>query len=663
MKLLTVFFRDDEDEDEVKRLKQGLFGDTPSFLVTYKERRFDEEISLNNTGLNVVFSEELCKGIGVTSLSSLCVKDGCALIGFRGAQRVFERPFSLEKIRMKRVIEKALGTCCVSRVTSSKKKTVSIDGGVGIETNINPKGLSVLENDDVPHNYFVPRVRYRLVFEDGEGVVELVVNPSFSRRKIIKKKSDDEDLLGLFLEQCRRSTYDFFVPMKGEDTSRYSEVLRRSENSYDSETNSVFVGDTVVFCEDTSVLEKMMLLRQPFSVAKNPLSSLKSFMSRYESPSLSEDVKEKTERKKKDILRGVDGVKGGLVLEPEKGVHEDIHIFDYSSLYPSIIQAFNISEDTYLGTTDMLFKEKIKEFDVSKKDCVFVESNDELHVFRQDVDGVLKRVLDCLSTYRERAERSMSRNPYLARGKTVKLLMNSLYGLLYARRSDFYNPVLANIVTSQGRKLLRDVTTSIAEKNGYKVVYGDTDSVFLDIGLETGREAQRKLNQDLQLILPEHAKQYFDLDFEKRLRPFYINKKKRYFGFYNNELYVKGYESEKKDTPQSMKSILRDLYEARLEGKDVEEEYKKACKRLRTHNRKDFKINKKLGKHSEEYSTVPEHVKVLRENKEVRERGETVSYYYTKNGLCLSLEDEELDYEKYIKKYLDKTKEELHEEK
>ena len=86
----------------------------------------------------------------------------------------------------------------------------------------------------------------------------------------------------------------------------------------------------------------------------------------------------------------------------------------------------------------------------------------------------------------------------------IKILMNSFYGVLGTSACRFYDPRLANAITGFGQEVLLWCRARI-EAGGRRVLYGDTDSLFVEIGRRRsagrarGRRAPRRpsLNRDL----------------------------------------------------------------------------------------------------------------------------------------------------------------------
>ena len=174
--------------------------------------------------------------------------------------------------------------------------------------------------------------------------------------------------------------------------------------------------------------------------------------------------------------RGGAAYAGGLVLEPKKGLYDKyVLMMDFNSLYPSIIQEYNICFTT-----------------VAQPKC---DSDDPkapppAPTLPTDADStkvVLPQVIKKLVDRRREVKNMIKteRNPARAkqldiRQMALKLTANSMYGCLGFAASRFYAKPLAELTTLQGREILQS-TVDLAQGNlGRNVIYGDTDSIMIN---------------------------------------------------------------------------------------------------------------------------------------------------------------------------------------
>ncbi|KAI9145154.1 DNA polymerase family B-domain-containing protein [Paraphysoderma sedebokerense] len=160
---------------------------------------------------------------------------------------------------------------------------------------------------------------------------------------------------------------------------------------------------------------------------------------------------------------------GGLVLEPKKGFYDKfVVMLDFNSLYPSIIQEYNIDFTTVERFESVDGEEQIPEVPDSSLPI-----------------GTLPRLLKTLVD-RRRAVKGLMKTAKAPsevaqldiRQKALKLTANSMYGCLGFTHSRFYAKPLAMLITSKGREILQN-TVDLAESDGLEVIYGDTDSIMI----------------------------------------------------------------------------------------------------------------------------------------------------------------------------------------
>lgn len=192
------------------------------------------------------------------------------------------------------------------------------------------------------------------------------------------------------------------------------------------------------------------------------------------------------------------GMSGGLVLEPKRGLHaQPVVVLDFKSLYPSIIQEYNICFTTVRAAAGAAGEEAY--YELPGKDSKA---------------GVLPRVMKTLVERRRQVQVLMQqevgehrKRQYDIRQLALKVMANSMYGCLGCRHARFYAKPLAEMVTSQGRVILQQAVDLTQNKCGLEVVYGDTDSIFVKSGCESvadaqrvAREVQRTLNRTWKLL-------------------------------------------------------------------------------------------------------------------------------------------------------------------
>ncbi|KAK0662318.1 DNA polymerase alpha catalytic subunit [Lasiodiplodia hormozganensis] len=302
-----------------------------------------------------------------------------------------------------------------------------------------------------------------------------------------------------------------------------------------------------------------------------------------------------------------DKYKGGLVFEPEKGLYDRfILVMDFNSLYPSIIQEFNICFTT------------VERSDISEED----EKVPEVPDASQD-QGILPRLIATLVN-RRREVKKLMKDPTASRDElatwdikqmALKLTANSMYGCLGYTKSRFYARPLAMLTTYKGREILRR-TKDLAESKMLRVIYGDTDSVMINTNmdnmqdaLKVGNEFKRDVNDSYKLL---------EIDIDNVFRRLLLHAKKKYAainmievdGKWTEKLEVKGLDMRRREYCALSKETSSKLLNFLLSGEDPETVVEKIHEYLRelAAKMREFKIPAQkytiftqLGKDPKEY--------------------------------------------------------------
>lgn len=205
---------------------------------------------------------------------------------------------------------------------------------------------------------------------------------------------------------------------------------------------------------------------------------------------------------------------GGLVLDPIKGFYESfVLLMDFNSLYPSIIQEYNICYTTIAPTGDP--NELPPPPDASV----------EL--------GILPRQIRRLVESRRNVKQLMSKPnltpelkmQYNIRQMALKLTANSMYGCLGFSKSRFYAPHLAALVTCKGRDILM-ATKTLVERLNHNVIYGDTDSIMINTNSQDFEEVY-KIGANIKKAVNGIYK-HVELDIDGVYQKLLLLKKKKY---------------------------------------------------------------------------------------------------------------------------------------
>jgi DNA polymerase-2 len=341
---------------------------------------------------------------------------------------------------------------------------------------------------------------------------------------------------------------------------------------------------------------------------------------------------------------------GGHVLEPEPGLYRNVLVFDFKSLYPSIIRTFQIDPLGYVPRP-------------GPDDNLIVAPNGA--AFRRE-PGILPKLLDDLFPRREEAKAAGDR----VASQAIKILMNSFYGVLGTSACRFASPALANAITGFGREILLWSKKRI-EDHGYEVLYGDTDSLFVRSGtedVEGARTLGATLVAELNRELSEHIERTWrvesrlELEFERlylrlmlpAVRHGRAGARKRYAGLIQAEGGTKvvytGLEVVRRDWTEMAKRVQRELYERLFSDRPVDDYLQQIVGELRAGRFDEHLVYRKaLRKRLEEYEASAPHVVAARKLKGRPRR--IISYVITTDGAEPADERRsEIDHEHYVQK-------------
>jgi DNA polymerase alpha subunit A len=241
--------------------------------------------------------------------------------------------------------------------------------------------------------------------------------------------------------------------------------------------------------------------------------------------------------------RGKAEYTGGLVLDPKVGLYDDfVMLLDFNSLYPSIIQEHNICFTTV---------ERPNEVDVSKCQSEVELLGRTRAPDGTEEEGVLPKVLRTLVESRRnvksaiKSERDPRRLQILEiRQKALKLTANSMYGCLGFRNSRFYAKPLAALITAKGREALQTTITVVQQELTLDVVYGDTDSVFVNTKTRDYDQAIQAAEQIKRSVNKKYKK--LEIEIDAVFATVMLLKKKKYAAVKVVDWKNKQFESEYK---------------------------------------------------------------------------------------------------------------------
>lgn len=345
-------------------------------------------------------------------------------------------------------------------------------------------------------------------------------------------------------------------------------------------------------------------------------------------------------------------IKGGYVMKSKPGIYDYIIVCDFKSLYPSIIRTFNI--DPFTHVPDCKGKNLIK---APNGAC-----------FRKE-KGILSDMIQMLWIARDEMKKKNDTTASYA----IKILMNSMFGVIANPIFRFHSIDIANAITYFGQHLIK-LTAKKIEDKGYEVIYGDTDSIFVNLHVTSESEANKKglkIQKEINDFLKDYIKKeygcenYLELEFEKTYKRFLMPKtrgsevgsKKRYAGLIvkngKEKMDFVGLEFVRRDWTGVAKKFQFELLQMIFQKKEVAKYVQKFVKDLKKGKYDDLLIYRKaIRKKLEDYTkTTPPHVKAARMLKDLKSN--IIEYVLTVNGPePLEIQKSKIDYEHYIEKQI-----------
>ena len=355
--------------------------------------------------------------------------------------------------------------------------------------------------------------------------------------------------------------------------------------------------------------------------------------------------------------------RGGLVVEPKEGIHFDVVVMDFASLYPSIIKVRNLSYETVRCAHEECKKNTIPQtnhWTCSKK------------------NGMTSMIIGSLRDLRVNYYKSLSkketlteeqRQQYTVVSQALKVILNASYGVMGAEIFPLYFLPAAEATTAIGRYTILE-TIKKCEEAGIEVLYGDTDSLFIK------NPSEQQIKQVIEQAKKDHG---VDLEIDKSYRYCVLsNRKKNYLGVTKSgKVDVKGLTGKKSHTPPFIKKLFYELLDvlSKVESiEDFENAKKTISNKIAACGKKvqekeipleDLTFNVMLSKAPSEYTkTIPQHIRAAKQLETIREvkKGDRISFIKILNKPGVKplelARKEEIDSKKYME-FMESTLEQI----
>jgi DNA polymerase-2 len=409
-----------------------------------------------------------------------------------------------------------------------------IPGGVGFRQDAS---FTRDERADIPGRMVldgIPLVRDAIRLEDYR--LETVAQHVLGRGKLIEEPGTGR---GEEIQRLYREDPGALVDYNIEDARLVIEILQR-EGLLD-------------LTLERSLLSGMQLDRVGASIASFDLVYL---------PALREHgfVAPSVDRERKQAP-----VRGGAVLESVHGLFRNVAVFDFKSLYPSLIRTFQLDPLSHA---------------LAREEDDPISAPNGARFAREG--AILPGVIESFATRREAAKARGDRHA----DQAIKIMMNSMFGVLGSASCRFFDPEVANAITSFGQQTL-SWTREIVEQHGVRVLYGDTDSVFVElagsdaepaVAAQEAEALRRIVEAEIEARIREQygAEPRLVLELEHVYERFFLpqvrggrgGSKKRYAGSIDGRLELVGLEAVRRDWPQLARRLQRGLLERLFRDED-----------------------------------------------------------------------------------------------
>jgi len=319
--------------------------------------------------------------------------------------------------------------------------------------------------------------------------------------------------------------------------------------------------------------------------------------------------------------------RGGLVVEPVEGIHFDVTVMDFASLYPSIIKVKNLSYETVRCSHDACKKNTIPQTN---------------HWVCTKKNGLTSVLIGSLRDLRVNYYKNMAKKDTLTVeekqlftvvSQALKVILNASYGVMGAEIFPLYFLPAAEATTATGRHIIMD-TIDKCKESGIDVLYGDTDSLFVK------KPTPKQIEDIITKAKMDHN---VELEIEKEYRYVVLSgRKKNYLGVTKNgKVDVKGLTGKKSHTPPFIKTLFYELLDILSEIKTAEE-FKRAKNKIsdkitecarkvqaKEIPLQDLAFNVMISKAPRDYTkTIPQHIRAAKQLESIREikKGDIISY-------------------------------------
>ena len=358
---------------------------------------------------------------------------------------------------------------------------------------------------------------------------------------------------------------------------------------------------------------------------------------------------------------------GGYVMDSTPGLQDSVLVLDYKSLYPSIIRTFRVDPYGQIAAKRADLQDVIPGYDGAS--------------FHKH-EHILPQIIENLWAARDEAKRDGN----AALSQAIKIIMNSFYGVLGTSGCRLHDSRLTSSITKRGHDIIIQ-TVKLIEAEGYAVIYGDTDSVFVSLNGGRGNRAADEIGNHLVETINrywcDHLQQEYgiesclEMEFETHFRQFFMptmrgseqGSKKRYAGLIDDEqgnrkIVYKGLETVRTDWTELAREFQQTLYRLIFDGEEYADYIRQTIADL-YEGKFDQQLvyRKRLHKKLAEYQkNIPPHAQAAIKAEAEFKRNQQPSRYRNRSWIkyvitvagaqTLECQNAKLDYEHIVDKQL-----------
>lgn len=357
---------------------------------------------------------------------------------------------------------------------------------------------------------------------------------------------------------------------------------------------------------------------------------------------------------------------GGYVMSSKPGLYNSVLVLDYKSLYPSIIRTFRVDPYARIAAKQLTGNDIIPGYDGAS----FAK---EQHI--------LPDIITELWQARDKAKQEKNK----ALSQAIKIIMNSFYGVLGTPGCRIHDARLTSSITKRSHDIIKQ-SVKLIKQQGYDVIYGDTDSVFVSLDKCMSNKDANLIGQQLTKLINQYWQQhlaeeldiesFLEMEYETHFKRFFMptirgsekGSKKRYAGIVDSDgvdkIIFKGLESVRTDWTLLAREFQQTLYYKVFNNEAYDDFIRNTIEQLNNGELdKQLIYRKRLRQKLDQYQkNIPPHARAaIKAEASFKQHDQPsryshkgwIEYVMTLNGPeTLECNTSKLDYDHYIEKQL-----------